>query len=76
MRSLHFEDDTAKDEEKKEEKRDEEKEEEKEKEDEEKHDDKVCSHNFAFFICFSKFQTSIFFFKPSFVYNLDGGIFF
>ncbi|BBN67641.1 hypothetical protein Prudu_139S000100 [Prunus dulcis] len=40
-------------------KRDEEKEEEKEKEDEEKHDDK----------------TSIFFFKPSFVYNLDGGIF-
>ena len=64
------------DEEKEEEKRDEEKEEEKEKEDEEKHDDKVCSHNFAFFICFSKFQTSIFFFKPSFVYNLDGGIFF
>ncbi|BBN68733.1 hypothetical protein Prudu_550S001400 [Prunus dulcis] len=47
VRSLHFEDDTAKDEEKKEEKRDEEKEEEKEKEDEEKHDDK----------------TSIFFFK-------------
>ncbi|KAI5339066.1 hypothetical protein L3X38_018338 [Prunus dulcis] len=41
VRSLHFEDDTAKDEEKKEEKRDEEKEEEKEKEDEEKHDDKV-----------------------------------
>ncbi|BBG96904.1 hypothetical protein Prudu_005860 [Prunus dulcis] len=60
-----LEDDTAKmgkhqeDEEKEEEKRDEEKEEEKEKEDEEKHDDK----------------TSIFFFKPSFVYNLDGGIF-
>ena len=82
VRSLHLEDDTAKmgkhqpDEEKEEEKRDEEKEEEKEKEDEEKHDDKVCSHNFAFFICFSKFQTSIFFFKPSFVYNLDGGIFF
>ena len=62
------------DEEKEEEKKEEEKEEEKEKEDEEKHDDKVCSHNFAFFICFSKFQTSIFFFKPSFVYNLDGGI--
>ncbi|KAI5333386.1 hypothetical protein L3X38_023517 [Prunus dulcis] len=41
VRSLHFEDDTAKAEEKKEEKRDEEKEEEKEKEDEEKHDDKV-----------------------------------
>ncbi|BBH08861.1 hypothetical protein Prudu_021190 [Prunus dulcis] len=41
VKSLHFEDDTAKDEEKKEEKRDEEKEEEKEKEDEEKHDDKV-----------------------------------
>ncbi|KAI5311965.1 hypothetical protein L3X38_041138 [Prunus dulcis] len=41
VRSLHFEDDTAKDEEKKEEKRDEEKEEEKEKKDEEKHDDKV-----------------------------------
>ncbi|CAL9011648.1 unnamed protein product [Prunus brigantina] len=44
-----------KDEEKKEEKKDEEKKEEKqdekEKEDEEKHDDKVCSHNFAFFIC-------------------------
>ncbi|BBN69875.1 hypothetical protein Prudu_1218S000200 [Prunus dulcis] len=65
VRSLHVEDDTAKmgkhqeDEEKEEEKRDEEKEEEKEKEDEEKHDDK----------------TSIFFFKPSFVYNLDGGIF-
>ena len=81
VRSLHVEDDTAKmgkhqeDEEKEEEKRDEEKEEEKEKEDEEKHDDTVCSHNFAFFICFSKFQTSIFFFKPSFVYNLDGGIF-
>ena len=67
VRSLHVEDDTAKDEEKKEEKREEEKEEEKEKEDEEKHDDKVCSHNFAFFICFSKFQTSLFFFKPSFV---------
>ncbi|BBH05531.1 hypothetical protein Prudu_016943 [Prunus dulcis] len=47
------------DEEKEEEKKEEEKEEEKEKEDEEKHDDK----------------TSIFFFKPSFVYNLDGGIF-
>ncbi|KAI5349111.1 hypothetical protein L3X38_001998 [Prunus dulcis] len=50
VRSLHVEDDTAKDEEKKEEKREEEKEEEKreeekeeekEKEDEEKHDDKV-----------------------------------
>ncbi|KAI5312720.1 hypothetical protein L3X38_041894 [Prunus dulcis] len=47
VRSLHFENDTAKmgkhqeDEEKEEEKRDEEKEEEKEKEDEEKHDDKV-----------------------------------
>ncbi|KAI5342702.1 hypothetical protein L3X38_010578 [Prunus dulcis] len=47
VRSLHFEDDTAKngkhqqDEEKEEEKKDEEKEEEKEKEDEEKHDDKV-----------------------------------
>ncbi|KAI5343940.1 hypothetical protein L3X38_011816 [Prunus dulcis] len=41
VRSLHFEDDTAKDEEKKKEKRDEEKEEEKEKEDEEKYDDKV-----------------------------------
>ena len=81
VRSLHLEDDTAKmgkhqpDEEKEEEKRDEEKEKEKEKEDEEKHDDKVCSHNFAFFICFSKFQTSIFLFNPSFVYNLDGGIF-
>ena len=73
VRSLHFEDDTAKNGKHQEE---EEKEEEKEKEDEEKHDDKVCSHNFAFFICFSKFQTSIFFFKPSFVYNLDGGIFF
>ncbi|KAI5335281.1 hypothetical protein L3X38_025414 [Prunus dulcis] len=47
VRSLHFEDDTAKngkhqeDEEKEEEKKDEEKEEEKEKEDEEKHDDKL-----------------------------------
>ncbi|KAI5342621.1 hypothetical protein L3X38_010496 [Prunus dulcis] len=47
VRSLHFEDDNAKngkhqqEEEKEEEKRDEEKEEEKEKEDEEKHDDKV-----------------------------------
>ncbi|KAI5342527.1 hypothetical protein L3X38_010402 [Prunus dulcis] len=47
VRSLHFEDDTAKmgkhqeNEEKEEEKKDEEKEEEKEKEDEEKHDDKV-----------------------------------
>ncbi|KAI5345950.1 hypothetical protein L3X38_013827 [Prunus dulcis] len=54
------------DEEKEEEKKEEEKEEEKEKEDED---------IFAFFICFSKFQTSIFFFKPSFVYNLYGGIF-
>ena len=72
VKSLHYEDDKAKNGEHQQE---EEKEEEKEKEDEEKHDDKVCSHNFAFFICFSKFQTSIFFFKPSFVYNLDGGIF-
>ena len=54
VRSLHVEDDTAKDEEKKEEKREEEKEEEKEKADEEKHDDKVCSHNFAFYIFFFK----------------------
>ena len=64
VRSLHLEDDTAK---MGKHQPDEEKEEEKEKEDEEKHDDKVCSHNFAFFICFSKFQTSIFLFNPSFV---------
>ena len=55
---------------------DEEKKEEKQDEKEKEDDDQVCSHNFAFFICFSKFQTSIFFFKPLFVYNLDGGIFF
>ena len=75
VKSLHYEDDKAKngehqqEEEKEEEKRDEEKEEEKEKKDEEKHDDKVCSHNFAFYIFFSKFQTSIFFFNPSLFTN-------
>ena len=67
MKSLHYEDDKAKngehqqEEEKEEENRDEEKEEEKEKKDEEKHDDKVCSHNFAFFYLFFKISDVVIF---------------
>ncbi|KAI5343482.1 hypothetical protein L3X38_011358 [Prunus dulcis] len=65
VKSLHYEDDNAKneehqqEEEKEEEKRDEEKEEEKEKKDEEKHDDKVIEVG-----DYSNMEASIFFKKP------------